>query len=364
MTIHFYCLTEVSKDFAPGADAGVVYGTTPSSVGYLLEQYVHTPTLVIELFNSRRIVLFEYIRSVFREACRRGVRFEQVVFDSSFDPVYRHDEVTTILNDFAKEIGIKCFLFVSNFELKSHSHLTEINYPCWLISSQINQPKITYSPGREYKFSCLNRNPRFHRLLTYSLIKQKKLLDDCVFSYSLYEPTFNRYVDYTHFLPDVGNLSDEYYHLAKAALWDAISDLPIHWKNEVFVENDHSVNHDAYLNTYCNIVTETDVNLPFHSEKIWKPLSAGQLFLVVGPAGINEWLNSLGFYTFDSEYDSEPDFVKRLLLMIKVMQNRQNNVPRWFDENADKIKHNYDLYHSEELVKKIFEPAIQLLNSR
>lgn len=364
MYTHFYCLTDVVPGVTSSPDADVVYGALPNLVGTLLEQHIVIPTLVIEIYTRRANILAEFVKNVVHNARRHNAVFEQIVFDASFDPLCNHDEIAEILNNFSKESGIRSFLFVSEFELKTHSHLVEINYPCWLVSCQLGQPQIEYTPVKQYKFSCLNKAPRFHRLLTYTLLKRENLLDDFIFSFPSKNPYNDAQIKHDHYLKDVEKLPEEYQYLGDEALWSTFNDFPIAWNNEVLGKNDHSIQHDAYINTYCNLVTETAVDIPFSSEKIWKPISIGQLFLVVGPPGINQWLNSLGFYTFDDDYDSEPEFIKRLLRIVKVIKNRKDNMPDWYNENADKIKHNYELYHSGLLLPRIFEPAIQLLNSK
>jgi hypothetical protein len=53
----------------------------------------------------------------------------------------------------------------------------------------------------------------------------------------------------------------------------------------------------------------------FISEKIWKPIAAGQAFHVV--VHTNKWLQSLGFYTFDNNvYDSITDDIQRIKKVI------------------------------------------------
>ena len=63
-----------------------------------------------------------------------------------------------------------------------------------------------------------------------------------------------------------------------------------------------------YTDSYLNLVTESKLdNIGFLTEKIYKPIRAGQLFLVQGPIGTINFLRSIGFDTFDDYFDHSYD---------------------------------------------------------
>lgn len=63
-----------------------------------------------------------------------------------------------------------------------------------------------------------------------------------------------------------------------------------------------------YTDSYLNLVTESNLdNIGFLTEKIYKPIRAGQLFLVQGPIGTINFLRSIGFDTFDDYFDHSYD---------------------------------------------------------
>jgi hypothetical protein len=84
-------------------------------------------------------------------------------------------------------------------------------------------------------------------------------------------------------------------------------------------------------------VTETSALISFTSEKIWKPIASGQLFLVVGSPGTCAWLRKLGFYTFDDEYDIEQNFASRLNLIADVVARRATDTQAWYQQNRFQI---------------------------
>jgi hypothetical protein len=78
----------------------------------------------------------------------------------------------------------------------------------------------------------------------------------------------------------------------------------------------------AYLDTYVNLVTETTViDRLFVTEKTWKPIASGQLFLILGNPGTVQFLREQGVDTFDDYidhgYDLETDPATKLDLLYK-----------------------------------------------
>jgi len=73
---------------------------------------------------------------------------------------------------------------------------------------------------------------------------------------------------------------------------------------------DADILHDAYTDSYVNLVTET-VTCPkiFLTEKTWKPIASGQLFLVLGNPGIIEHLREQGIDCFDDVIDHSYDAI-------------------------------------------------------
>ncbi len=79
-------------------------------------------------------------------------------------------------------------------------------------------------------------------------------------------------------------------------------DFPLTWiDDDNTASNDHTVSHDAYTNTECNIVTESTVDIEFTSEKLWKPIASGQFCHVVVRAGTIARLKDLGGGGFGKE---------------------------------------------------------------
>jgi hypothetical protein len=97
---------------------------------------------------------------------------------------------------------------------------------------------------------------------------------------------------------------------------------------DVNQHNDHSnIVYEHFTNSYFNIVLETFIDCEntggvFITEKTWKPIRNGQMFIIVGCFGSLRHLKDLGFKTFDGildeSYDREFDVRKRWRMCLEL----------------------------------------------
>jgi hypothetical protein len=213
---------------------------------------------------------------------------------------------------------------------------------------------------RSHAFSCLNRNPTFHRLILYTKIKQRNLLDRFIYSfydrcpYQGHPVTSYQYRGIERFVGE-----------GEADLCrQNLQDFPLSWAGETLGANDHTISHPAYQDAWCNVVTETSAVVSFTSEKIWKPIAAGQLFLIAGAPGTAAWLKSIGFHTFDDHYDLKINLSTRFDLLVDVIDRHQDDARAWWHANRFHIEHNYHWFRSGNVEKSILEPMINQLNHK
>ena len=120
-----------------------------------------------------------------------------------------------------------------------------------------------------------------------------------------------------------------------------------------------------YENSLLSVITEThfDDDITFVSEKIFKPLSAGHPFIVLGNYGTLEVLKRIGFKTefcgLSTAYDLEPD-AQRRFDMVHDLLDYWVNLPRAEKINSisaslPDIRHNFELYRKLDLNKEIFD---------
>lgn len=181
-------------------------------------------------------------------------------------------------------------------------------------------------------FSILNRRPHMHRIFLFSEVMTtpalKETSDISLGNHLIYD--------------------QQYIH---NALEEAITKMPEYEKNYEFVKSwdfSNAVTLDKdlddnrageftrsfYKDYFCSITVETAVliNQMFFSEKTFKPIFNLQPFIMFGDAFSLEHLRKLGYKTFsnwwDESYDQNEDWLQRLKLVSKVMQD----ISTWSDD--------------------------------
>jgi hypothetical protein len=325
-----------------------------------LLKHVHVPTLVIDINLVQTQKLQQYVTDVLDRASASQIKFDQIIFDGTQDPFVDYRAKVATLEAFTQHKGIPCYLSLSQFDLGTHTHLKEINYPSWLFVFKKQSLPAWNDRPRTHAFSCLNRNPTFHRLVLYTLIKQQELLDNFIYSFYDQCPYQGHKITAYQYRGLEKLVGDK---LAQQCI-DNIQDFPISWAGETLGNNDHSIAHPAYQDAWCNIVTETSALVSFTSEKIWKPIAAGQLFLVMGSPGTCAWLKKLGFYTFDDAYDSKQNFGSRAELLVEQISNHASDTKAWWQANKFQIEHNYHWFKSGNVEKTLLDPIVNQLNHK
>ena len=213
-----------------------------------------------------------------------------------------HDGILYMYDQFVKHNLNFILLCHDNKSIIEKSNI--LFYPYYYYSSYLNISNNFYTKNiaqieKKFAISCLNGNPRFNRIYNYMLLKEKSYFKNLLFSF--YNADVWRHDD----LPMDVDVQNE---------WNLIKDTLAN-RPEL---NEYNINHEAYTNSYINFVTESTV-IPklFITEKTWKPIASGQLFLVFGSLGIINYLREQGVDTFDdiidhSIYDNEPDWKIRL----------------------------------------------------
>jgi len=187
-----------------------------------------------------------------------------------------------------------------------------------------------YTPGKP-RFMSLNRRPYQHRILLLTLLQRHNLLEHGAISMPkhftereiawapedfdiplLWSKTKDGFVGYIDHL--------------EADFTAMYNKLPLIADTSDFSTNYAlNLNDSFYSNFPINLVTETlfFTSGVFASEKIWKPMLMGQIFIVMSSPLYLKKLRSLGFKTFDpyisEEYDLIEDHLERANEIVKVM---------------------------------------------
>jgi hypothetical protein len=114
---------------------------------------------------------------------------------------------------------------------------------------------------------------------------------------------------------------------------------------------------DDYKTSFVSLITETltDADIMFFSEKIYKPISVGHPFIVLGNPKMLQMLRQFGFKTFsdywDESYDLEEDLEQRMIKIISIMH----------ELNSKPV---VELVAMRESMKNILEHNQKLLNEK
>jgi hypothetical protein len=124
--------------------------------------------------------------------------------------------------------------------------------------------------------------------------------------------------------------------------------------------NDFGTNHamdlnvDFYNNYPINIVTETlfFTDAAFTSEKIWKPMLLGQIFLVLASPHYLQALRNLGFKTFNQFINEEYDTIIDPLDRANALANSLKDIVNLSDEKFAELLENCKsvIAHNREIV--------------
>lgn len=240
------------------------------------------------------------------DRCRTLSRYRAVVANCAAEHWGSKDiyPLSRRLHDIFRECGLEKFVILTHdpdYESLPHRILY---FPYWLWRRSISPPAcLDFSSQPSYWISSLAGQARPFRIANYLGMLAKSYLSQCVINVwrHQYEPSAY----------DEGLELTEQENLA----WQAIQKDPQQLVDDGYHRLDNT--HPAWSDTCLNLVNESTIRPRiFITEKTWKPIMSGQMFMIFGNAGIIAELRRLGFDVFDDiidhAYDSEPDARYRL----------------------------------------------------
>jgi hypothetical protein len=177
--------------------------------------------------------------------------------------------------------------------------------------------------NRTHTLSCLNRRPMAHRAWWLTeFVKHQWINKNNIFTFLERNPYTNLPVGEHDYYLEFLTPSRKQIFLSN------IPNLPFKFGN-FSGENDITNNHPAFFDSYLNIVTESDIDAVWFSEKTMKPLSVGQLFVVAAGAGSVACLRDFGFDMFDDiidhdSYDNILNWNDRMSAVSQLVSNLYN----------------------------------------
>jgi hypothetical protein len=306
----------------------------------ILINIIHDP-----LYDSNSIIKFE------EQMEKLGISGSNIIFlgGSNFSEYYQQ-------YPFSKVKIYNGHLFIRGYvdEINTFPVVGNLGYLCELFEEKdLNSTKI-----RKHKFLSPNRTmEKPQRAMVGYFALKYDLLKDGLFTFIQKLPQ-NRLIDIVRKVYDdtEDNIKEYTSNLEKMLPYeDDTTQLLDNQKQSFGVRNNKK---EWYANSYFHLVTETffGPNV-FLSEKIFKPISNLQPFLVFGDYLTLAELRRLGFKTFepfiDESYDLEKDPKKRMLLLEKELLKLKNmsieELHSWYYSITDILLYNQKhLYTFEE----------------
>jgi hypothetical protein len=189
----------------------------------------------------------------------------------------------------------------ANFTLRSFT-----TFFCWLQDDPVHESRFILKDN-QYLYLLYNRANRMHRWILGAQLVQRDLLKLGKCSYEILGPDKHTMSKNASASPALSDLVPAMRDLEK------ICPLTLEYDSLLINNPVHRINKRHHETTFMSIVTETlcDGEL-FFSEKIWKPVIAGQPFMLLGSPGLLRMFKSWGFKTFDIWFDESYDDVSNV----------------------------------------------------
>jgi hypothetical protein len=253
-------------------------------------------------------------------------------------------------------------------------HPRHIYFPQWILiygrqpgwwragewPQNTDQQRLPDCTGRRrWAVSCLNRFPRLHRYHVIRAVLGRAWRSAALLSLGR--------IDYNPYENCYRNFEPEQLEDRELVQWAMNQNLPLqdHSEGTDAVPNDHTLDHPAFWDTYCNIITETSVHSPgFITEKTTKPLAAGQLWCLASGTDNAEILRNLGFDVMDQvwnqhDYLAQADWRLRMDQMLSQLDQIVDNLPDIWRATQSARQHNQQWLFGDELRRRVMEPLMQ-----
>ena len=302
-------------------------GKKPASAGFLLAIYSMIQHLDPDRFYTNRSYLTEWFPEdtlVITDNDFENIQFTRAL---TSDKKYIIDITHNPWPD--THIPIPSTLtLTNNFQFWYQQQQGHVFFPLFLwmfsLKKSLWWPGFSFDAGNKKTqgIMCLNKNTREHRTWLWEEFTKRNLTDRMMYTFVGHRT-----------LPD---------------------------ESPDPTRNDVGVGHQVYNQYAVNLVTETDINLPYTSEKTCKPFIARQIPIMVASAGVNRFLQDIGLDMFEdivpwSTWDSETDNQVRMNKIVDFVEQwiRSGSILDDYNRVLPRVEKNKHYFHSEEFRNKI-----------
>ena len=228
------------------------------------------------------------------------------------------------------------------------------------IHHNLQEKPLPFMPHPETPlYMCLNRRARPHRRYLLDQLYCHNLHEKGIVSYHIEDMEFFKY-----YINNFESPSVEYFQNNPRREVDVSLD----------INQANNLNPEFHSQTFLHLNTETlhDNRGIFFSEKIFKPIIAGQPFLLLGNPGSLKMLHNMGYKTFsdwwDESYDSDTNWHSRTDTVVQILKHLDtlglDRLVEMRQEMQPVLQHNIDTFR--ERYQRYFpthcQPLIDIIN--
>jgi hypothetical protein len=233
-------------------------------------------------------------------------------------------------------------LLTSDFNRKDY-HPFHLLYSAYFAQHD----SIDFGNKKQYLVSVVNRSPRLTRLYLLNKIRQNTNLQRLYIKWFKMSESNGPVPVYAHINEILGQDTDDFLRYEKN--YPQFSATP---------ESELCSSIEDFRNSYLNLVVESRLeDIGYLTEKIYKPLRTGQLFLVQGPPGTVGYLRSVGFDTYDDfidhSYDTITDWQQRSDAVLSELDRIYAGIEDFYFAAQDRRIYNRNHLQSQKLVNQV-----------
>lgn len=269
-----------------------------------------------------------------------------------------NDEGLIILDKYLLDNKIDSYLLLGTSSLNDYTNMPSIlnlksfkfKFFPYLFLNEVIKHNTFEVPTSKIKHLFINHNnkPHYHRCLLVEKLIEKNL--DKVGNFSWNYLTKDYYEKYNNILLDK-DFKFVYFKEKKISIKD----------NYSITQNQYSNPGLTYAESLFDIVSESNIDVKFITEKTYKPLVYGKPFIILSFKGANAHIKSLGFKLFDNiidysfdNYDKIEDRVEGLCNELQnlsnqnyeELNNKMKNIVQYNKEKAFIINNNSNNRHN------------------
>jgi len=291
-------------------------------------------------------IIEENIKKKIKDLKTSLINKEKVIlFHSENIDFYRGKKMRELMEIYNNNKNSICVL--AHGENKHFSFEYINHYDFWIEIKYLNNnfKLLDHTEEKNKDFLFLTRRLTYFRRTLCEKLENVRLLDNSLYTFN--HITHERHLpgEYEHpkFHDITFKKNDPWY---KSAIWKILP--------------------KQYTDTKYSIVGETveENNIYCLSEKIFKALISGHIFVVLAGAGFLKYLRNIGFQTFagyiDESYDEEQDINQRISKIVSLCRVLTNTDHRELYKNTQAIRqHNYNLFFNNDFLAEKNKEILQ-----